>query len=40
MLVAVAAQEPLFSAPRPEMDMSKDYLPLLARALEQAQALT
>jgi eukaryotic-like serine/threonine-protein kinase len=28
MLVAVAAQEPLFAAPRPETDTSKDYLPL------------
>jgi len=38
MLVAVAAQEPLFAAPRPETDTSKDYLPLLAQALEQARS--
>jgi len=38
MLVAVAAQEPLFAAPRPEMDTSKDYLPLLAQALQQARS--
>jgi serine/threonine-protein kinase len=37
MLVAIAAQDPLFDAPRPEMDASKDYLPALTQALQQAR---
>lgn len=38
MLVAIAAQEPLFATPRPEMDTSKEYLLALSRALEQARS--
>ncbi len=37
MLVAIAAQDPLFDAPRPEMDASKDYLPALTQALQRAR---
>ena len=37
MLVAIAAQDPLFDAPRPELDASKEYLPALTQALQQAR---
>jgi serine/threonine-protein kinase len=39
LLVAIAAQDPLFAAPRPEMDTSKEYLPALTQALQEPRRM-